>query len=109
MGSVQNLFVLFWRSVAKEDCVFWFDVLFKSDNPGNASLWYHARSGLLRSVLLLMDVRVVTIGLPSLSASKLVSNHAITLSTSLGGKLINYRLSKLGLNNVISNSMGFET
>ena len=63
MGSVQNLFVLFWRSVAKEDCVFWFDVLFKSDNPGNASLWYHARSGLLRSVLLLMDVRVVTIGL----------------------------------------------
>ena len=67
MGSVQNLFVLFWRSVAKEDCVFWFDVLFKSDNPGNASLWYHARSGLLRSVLLLMDERVVTIGLPSLS------------------------------------------
>ena len=90
--------------------MFWFDVLFKSDNPGNASLSGITHGpGSFRSVLLLMDVRVVTIGLLSLSTSKLVSNHAITLSTSLGGKLINYRLSKLGLNNVISNSMGFKT
>ena len=51
----------------------------------------------------------MTIGLLSLPSSKLVSNHAITLSTSLGGKLINYRLSELGLNNVISNSRGFAT
>ena len=48
--------------------MFWFDVLFKSDNPGNASLSGITHGpGSFRSVLLLMDVRVVTIGLLSLS------------------------------------------
>ena len=91
--------------------MFWFDVLFKSEQSGECiTLWYHAQSGLLPKCFVI-NGRESCDYWPSLSLStiKLVSNHAITLSTSLGGKLINYRLSKLGLNNVISNSMGFET
>ena len=63
-------------------CGFWFDVLLKSDNPENASLWYHSM-GRAHSNLKCFVINGCEscdyIGLLPLSARKLVSNHAITL------------------------------
>ena len=71
MGSVLALLGL---------CGFWFDVLYKSDNPENASLWCHSMGhSNLKCFVINGRESCDYIGLIPPSASKLVSNHAITL------------------------------